>query len=49
MQVDGLHRYLKFHSSTGFFKHLASKNQPPGLSISGTLVENELMLQNVFC
>ena len=25
-----------------FFKHFASKNQPPGLSINGTLVENGL-------
>ena len=25
-----------------FFKHFASKNQLPGLSISGTLVENGL-------
>ena len=49
MQVDGLYRYLKCHSSTGFFKHFAGKNQQPGLSVSGTLVENGLMLQNVFC
>ena len=26
-----------------FFKHFASKNQLPGLSVSGTLVENELI------
>ena len=26
-----------------FFKHFASKNQPPGLSLSGTLVENGLI------
>ena len=25
-----------------FFKHFASKNQLPGLSVNGTLVENEL-------
>ena len=25
-----------------FFKHFASKNQLPGLSVSGTFVENEL-------
>ena len=25
-----------------FFKHFASKNQLPGLSVSGTLVENRL-------
>ena len=24
-----------------FFKHFAGKNQLPGLSVSGTLVENE--------
>ena len=26
-----------------FFKHFASKNQLPGLFVSGTLVENELI------
>ena len=31
-----------------FFKHFASKNQLPGLSISGTLLENELMQYLVF-
>ena len=30
-----------------FFKHFASKNQLPGLSISGTLVEN--VLNHLFC
>ena len=25
-----------------FFKHFASKNQLPGLSVTGTLVENKL-------
>ena len=39
-QVNDLHLYLKFHSSTGIFKHFASKNQLPGFYISGTLVEN---------
>ena len=29
-----------------FFKHFASKNQLPGLSINGTLVENELIHLN---
>ena len=29
-----------------FFKHFASKNQLPGLSTSGTLVENELNFVN---
>ena len=42
MQVDDLHLYLKCHSSTGFFKHFAIKNQLPGLSVNGTLVRNEL-------
>ena len=42
MQVIDLHLYLKCHSSTGIFKHFASKNQLPGLSISETLVENGL-------
>ena len=27
-----------------FFKHFASKNQLPGLSVNGTLVENGLMM-----
>ena len=27
-----------------FFKHFASKNQLPGLSVKGILVENELSL-----
>ena len=43
MQVDDLHLYLKCHSCTGFFEHFASKNQLPGLSVSGTLVENGLI------
>ena len=34
--------YLKCDSSAGVFKHFASKNQLPGLSINGTLVENGL-------
>ena len=29
-----------------FFKHFASKNQLPGLSINGTLVENGLIQWN---
>ena len=32
-----------------FFKHFASKNQLPGLAISGTLVENELMQGDALC
>ena len=43
MQVDDLQFYLKCHSSTAVFKHFASKKQLPGLSVSGTLVENGLM------
>ena len=31
-----------------FFKHFGSKNQLPGLSIIGTLVENGLILQENF-
>ena len=31
-----------------FFKHFASKNQLPGLSIIETLVENGLMLEAQF-
>ena len=42
MQVADLHLYLKCHSFTGVFKHFASKNQLPGLSIIGTLFENGL-------
>ena len=38
MQVDDQHLYLKCHSSTVVLKHFASKNQLPGLSVSGTLV-----------
>ena len=42
MQVDDLHLYLKCHSSTGVFKHFASKNELTGFYTSGTLVENGL-------
>ena len=42
MQVIDLHLYVKCHSSTGVFKHFASKNQLPGFDIRGTLVENWL-------
>ena len=42
MKVVDLHLNLKCHSSTGIFKHFASKNQLPGLSVSGTLVEKGL-------
>ena len=35
-------RYLNVHPPLVFFKHFASKNQLPGLSVSGTLGENEL-------
>ena len=31
-----------------FFKHFASKNQLPGLSVSETLVENGLILEVKF-
>ena len=44
MRVDDLRLYLKCHSSTGAFKHFGSKNQQPGLSIIGKLVENGLNL-----
>ena len=39
---DDPHLYLKCHSSTGVFPHFGGKNQPPGLSIIVTLVENGL-------
>ena len=42
MQVKDPHLYLKCHSSQVFFKHFAGKNQLPGLSTNGTLVENGL-------
>ena len=42
MQVNDLHLYLKCHFPQMFFKHSASKNQQPGLSKIGTLVENGL-------
>ena len=37
-----LHLNLKCHSSTVFFKHFISKNQLPGLYVSGKLVKNRL-------
>ena len=40
-----LHLYLKCHSSTGVFKHFASKKQLPGQSVSGILVENGLKIK----
>ena len=43
MQIIDLHLYLKCHSSTGVFKHFASKNQQPGFYIGGTLVGNSLI------
>ena len=42
-----LHLYLKCHSSTGVFKHFASKKQLPGQSVSGILVENGLKIQKI--
>ena len=41
MQID-----LKCHSSTGVFKHFASKNQLPGFYSSGTLVEKGLNIDS---
>ena len=35
--------YLKWHSSTGIFKHFVGKNQLPGFYISRTLVKNGLI------
>ena len=43
MQVDDLHLYLKCHSSTGFFKNFAGKNQLSGFYVTWTLVENGLV------
>ena len=43
MQILDLHLYLKFTLPQVFFKHFASKNQLPGLSVNGTLVENGLL------
>ena len=42
MQVIDLHLYLKCQSPAGVFKHFASKNQLPGLAVSGTLFKNGL-------
>ena len=42
MQVINLHLHLKCHSCTSVFQHFTSKKQLPGLSVSGTLVENGL-------
>ena len=36
MQVIDLRLYLKCQSLAGVFKHFASKNQLPDLSVSGT-------------
>ena len=44
-QVIDLHLYLKSQLPQVFFKDFASKNQPPGLSIIGTLVENGLIIE----
>ena len=41
-KVIDLHLYLNVTLPQVFFKHFASKNQLPGLSIGGTLVENGL-------
>ena len=38
---QGNHPYLKYHSSTGVFKHFASKPPLPALFISGSLDEND--------
>ena len=35
---------LKCHSSTGVFAYFTSKNHPPGLSITGTLAWNGLIV-----
>ena len=43
MQVDGLHLYLKCHSSTGVFTYFTGKNQLPGFYISGVLAGNGLI------
>ena len=42
-----LHLYLKSRSSTGVFKHFASKNQLRGFYISETLVENGLIYPKI--
>ena len=42
LTVIDLHLYQKWHSSTGVFKHSASKNQLPGFYISRTLAKNGL-------
>ena len=44
MQVDHLHFTENVTLPQVFSKHFASKSQLPGLSVSGTLVENKLML-----
>ena len=43
MQVKDLHLYLNVTLLQVFSKHFASKNQLPGLSITGWLVENDLI------
>ena len=43
-QVDHVHFTENVTLPQVFSKHFASKSQLPGLSVSGTLVENGLML-----
>ena len=43
MQVDELQLYLKCTLPQVIFKHFASKNELPSLSVSGTMVENGLI------
>ena len=42
MQVDDLYLCLHLTLPQVFFKHRASKNQLPGLSVNGTLVEKKV-------
>ena len=44
--IDDLHLYLKCHSFTVVFQPF-KKNQLLGLSVSGTLVENELKVPSL--
>ena len=48
LSVYLIHLYLNVTLPQVFFKHFASKNQLPGFYISGTLVENRLILEAKF-
>ena len=48
-KIDILSKNLNVTLLQMFFKHFASNYQLPSLSVSGTLVENELNKYEYFC